>query len=83
MFFTYFAGDKQLGIPADEEVREIWLELGYDYYLRKLTIYQPSENNTTFSVTECLQIEFYHLQREKTSGKWVSLVRVAPAPKFM
>ena len=28
LYFTYFGGDQNLGLSADEECRNIWLELG-------------------------------------------------------
>jgi alanyl-tRNA synthetase len=30
LVMTYFGGNEQLGISADEECRDIWLSLGYD-----------------------------------------------------
>lgn len=28
LFVTYFGGDVKLSLPADDDVREIWLEIG-------------------------------------------------------
>ena len=28
LYFTYFGGDQNLGLSADEECRNVWLELG-------------------------------------------------------
>ena len=28
LYVTYFGGDKELNLPADEECREIWLNMG-------------------------------------------------------
>lgn len=29
LYVSYFAGDPLLGLPADEETRHIWLDVGY------------------------------------------------------
>lgn len=29
LYVSYFAGDAALGLPADEETRHIWLDIGY------------------------------------------------------
>lgn len=29
LYVSYFAGDALLGLPADEETRHIWLDIGY------------------------------------------------------
>ena len=32
LYFTYFEGNEELYLAADEETREIWLELGWVPY---------------------------------------------------
>lgn len=29
LYVSYFAGDAASGLPADEETRHIWLDIGY------------------------------------------------------
>lgn len=29
LYVSYFAGDAASGLPADEETRQIWLDIGY------------------------------------------------------
>jgi alanyl-tRNA synthetase len=30
LYITYFAGDEEMGLPADDEAKQIWLDLGLD-----------------------------------------------------
>ncbi len=38
LFVTYFGGDERLKLPADEEVRDIWLEIGYGSGVRGIYV---------------------------------------------
>jgi hypothetical protein len=76
LYVTYFGGDAKLGLPADDEAKQLWLDIGMP--VNQVLPFGPKENFWGWSLNDVLFVE---MLTRFLSQKWERPDRVGPAAR--